>query len=413
MAKSMVDGETAAYRIIYRIFNGDLEDADWVYHTCGNIECVEPTHLKLKKRNDDGPEYFARRWQEAKDAGVREGGCLLWKQSVDKNGYGCIKVDGDTWLIHRFAFQMANQLEEIPQGKQVCHCHSGNRNCFDDLHLRLGTAEENGQDRVDHGTSNVGERNHAALLTDEQALQVFELYSSTTSAAAVAQQFGVSVAVVKGIWFHGSYSSATGQTEARTARREGERAKRKEAREAFGDEIAPEQYDDAVRRIMAKVTVDPVRGCWIVGGAANPYPSISIAGRFRHCHRVILESAKNGKKQLPDDIVARHLCEERGYEHHRCANPDHLAAGTSSENAIDHVLTDHETVRAVKRIKRDIAKGMKPKDVADKHGKSLTSIYKIRDKVHYSYLSPAKDDDTDDDDEKNHPLAHDGKDDDE
>lgn len=395
MAISMYDGESAAHRIVYRIeVNQDLQDADWVEHTCDNSDCVEKTHLKRKKRNDDGPEYFERRWQEILAAGKCDGECLLWTQYIDQNGYGRAKVNGDSLFVHRAAFMMANNLKEIPAGLQVRHKHTGNRHCYEISHLCLGTAEENGQDRVDHGTTAVGEKNQFARLTDNEALEIYELYSESASALQVAHQYGVSASVVKGVWFKGTYSTATGQIETRTAVRTQERAKRKALAQSRDGNITAEQYADAALRIQQRVTVDPVRGCWIVaGGTPKTYASISIAGRMTFCHCVMFEAKKNKCQPVEDGLYVLHTCEERGYDHYKCCNPDHLKKGTAKDNAIDHVMADVENVMRIKRIKRDVAAGMKPKDAAQKYGKSQSAIYGIINNVYYSYLSPAEDSD--------------------
>lgn len=417
MAISMYDGESAAHRIVYRIeVDQDLQDADWVEHSCDNSDCVEKTHLKRKKRNDDGPEYFQRRWQEILAAGKRDGECLLWTQYIDQNGYGHTKVNGEPLSVHRAAFMMANNLKEIPAGLQVRHKHTGNRHCYDISHLCLGTAEENGQDRVDHGTTAVGEKNQFARLTDNEALAIYELYLETASATQVAHQYGVSVSVVKGVWFKGTYSTATGQIETRTAVRTQERAKRKALAQSRDGSITAEQYADAVLRIQQRITVDPVRGCWIVaGGRPKTYASISVAGRMTFCHCVMFEAKKNNCQPIEDNFYVLHTCEERGYDHYKCCNPDHLKKGTARDNGIDRVMTDVENVMRVKRIKRDIAAGMKPKDAAQKYGKSQSAIYKIINNVYYSYLPSAEDSDnseendvqklqSNDDDNDNEPF---------
>lgn len=398
LAKSIADGETAAYRIVYRIEVGDFEDCDWVEHTCDNVACVEKSHLKLKKRNDDGPEYFSRRFSEIFACGVRQGDCLLWKQCIHPTGYGHVKINGETWLIHRAAYQFANDVSFIPAGLQVCHKHSGNRNCFEPSHLYLGTPEQNGQDRVEHGTSSAGEKSSFALITDETAVQIFKLRGNPSlSMGDVAAEFGVQTQLIERIWYRGAYYTATGQHEARAAERQREREIRK-LRYEVNSVFTPEQYDDAFTRIMAGVVVDESRGCWNVQDRhGSTYPLISIGSRMRFCHRIIFECVKNEKKPLEKGLLVLHCCEEKGYSHYRCVNPDHLRSGTAKENAIDHVMADKDNVKVVKKIKRDTERGMTAQEASKKYKKSQSAIYGIVNKVYYGYLSPAEDSCNDED----------------
>lgn len=392
---SKLDGESSAPRIVYRIEIDALEDADWVEHTCDNVNCVEKTHLKRKKRNDDGPEYFERRSKEIFDAGERVGSCLLWRQQLDVNGYGRVKVNGETWSVHVAAYKFANDVETIPEGLHVCHTHSGNRNCYEPTHLYLGTPEENGQDRVDHGTSQAGENHYFAKLTNEQAREIFTFRDSKTS-TQVSQIFNVSKNTVEGIWYRGSYYIATGEYEARARERQKERDMRKVIY-AKGLNFTSEQYDNAVSRMMKSIVIDNVRGCWrVVDCISKSYPTISIGNRTRFCHRVMFEAKKNDKKLLSHDVLILHKCEERGYDHRKCINPDHLKSGTAKDNAIDRSLSDVDNIRKVKRIKRDVGNGMTPKQVAEKHGKSQSSVYSIINGVYYSYLSEAEESNDDD-----------------
>ena len=389
MAVSKYDGETAASRIVYRIeVDPNLQDADWVEHTCDDRACVEWTHMSKLKRNDEGPEYFNRRYQEVLSVGVRDGNCLLWKQYINPKGYGHVKVNGNSLLIHRFSFMMANGLTELPEGMHVRHSHSGKRNCYDPRHLSLGTAEENGQDRVDHGTTLVGQKHHNACITDEIATHIYDLYDKNVSAEMIARQFHVGVHVIKGLWFRGTYSTATGDVDARTAEREKERAKRKKN---FDNELSSDDYKNAVERIKKRVTIDEQRGCWRVScSQSNTYPSICIRGKVYRCHRIMFEALKNNEQAIEEGLWVLHTCEERGHDHYSCCLIDHLKKGAPKENAIDHVLTQHENVDTVKKIKRDLLNRMAPKDIAAKYEKNVSAIYAIKNGTHYSYIE-AKD----------------------
>lgn len=77
-----------------------------------------------------------------------------------------------------------------PPGLECCHGDGdGTNNALGNL--RWDTHQENAQDRVRHGTSDKGERNPGAKLTDEQVRDIRQARGET--AKALALRFGVSV----------------------------------------------------------------------------------------------------------------------------------------------------------------------------------------------------------------------------
>jgi hypothetical protein len=71
------------------------------------------------------------------------GGCWPWMRSVGSHGYGQLRWDGTTRLIHRVVWEHVNGT--IPKGLTVDHiCH--NRRCCNPDHLRLLTNLDNASD---------------------------------------------------------------------------------------------------------------------------------------------------------------------------------------------------------------------------------------------------------------------------
>ena len=128
-----------------------IENCDKPSRTRGWCEMHYRRWLKngdpLIKRTFDTPEesFSARtKWQD---------GCLVWTGSLNKKGYGHIRVDGTMVRAHRYAWQ--REHGEIPEGKIIDHnCH--NRACVNIDHLRLATYQENSANRS--GPENVSSK---------------------------------------------------------------------------------------------------------------------------------------------------------------------------------------------------------------------------------------------------------------
>jgi hypothetical protein len=99
-------------------------------------------------------------------------------------------------------------------------------------------------------------------------------------------------------------------------------------------------------RLLAKLDKQK-SGCWIWRGhAENGYGRIGLAGHQRQVvHRV---ASSLWVEPVPDGLQIQHLCDDR-----RCCNPQHLVAGTASEN-VQYLI---ECRRNSKATGRSIASG--------------------------------------------------------
>ena len=80
--------------------------------------------------------------------------CWVWKDTLDKKGYGHLSVggrDGVDILSHRIAKTLSIG-EEIPDGLLVMHV-CDNPPCCNPSHLELGTNQDNLSDMVNKGRS--------------------------------------------------------------------------------------------------------------------------------------------------------------------------------------------------------------------------------------------------------------------
>lgn len=130
-----------------------------VRHTCGDITCIEPSHLAARPMkhkpcvypklpefwgSDDYPSLL-RIKQKLKGRGAWSGDCLLWDGSLDKHGYGRVNVGthkkSRLLLIHRLAFE-AHHERRIRPGLVINHlCEV--RDCINPEHLEEVTQGEN------------------------------------------------------------------------------------------------------------------------------------------------------------------------------------------------------------------------------------------------------------------------------
>lgn len=134
--------------------------------------------------------------------------CWEWTGSRTPNGYGTLRITGvprnqRMRLAHRMMW--IETFGDIPEGLLVCH-HCDNRRCCNPRHFFLGTKADNAQDASEKGRLYVarGEQNVKSKLTEQDVL---DIRASTFTHRQIAEQFGVSLALVgfvrqRKVWKH-------------------------------------------------------------------------------------------------------------------------------------------------------------------------------------------------------------------
>ena len=96
-----------------------------------------------------------------------EDGCLVWLGSRDRYGYGSVRWEGRTFLVHRLGFFChTGKHAEL----NVLH-HCDNPACWAKEHLFKGTQQDNIDDMINKGRHSYG-RGYYRVLTDSQVSEL-------------------------------------------------------------------------------------------------------------------------------------------------------------------------------------------------------------------------------------------------
>jgi hypothetical protein len=127
-------------------------------------------------------------------------GCWGWNGTLDRDGYGVVKVRGKNYRAPRLSFFAANGWWAEPLVRHTCD----NRECCNPKHLIEGTHKQNGRDastrgRLSHPPTHdkFGEGKGRAKLSEVQVEEIKELYATGEwTQKQLAERFGVWVTTV-------------------------------------------------------------------------------------------------------------------------------------------------------------------------------------------------------------------------
>lgn len=136
---------------------------------------------------------------------INENSCFVCTSHyVDRYGYVRCSMYGEKVRIHRLVYEEC--FGEIPEGMMIRH-KCDNRSCINPEHLEIGTCKDNVDDmfKRKRNPSRAGEGNGRAILSPEQALEIYCDNNSTK--AELATKYGVSYGCIRGIkegrnWTH-------------------------------------------------------------------------------------------------------------------------------------------------------------------------------------------------------------------
>jgi len=150
----------------------------------------DPTHV------DKTPNGEAQRWIEEVVLNYTGTDCLEWPYAKTF-GYGRCSYEGKDYVASRLVCMLVHGQPPTPKHEAAHSCGNGSKGCVNPGHLKWATRAENEADKIDHGTSNRGERSGNAKLTNEEAVEIKRLLGVTKlSQKRIAQSFGVSATTV-------------------------------------------------------------------------------------------------------------------------------------------------------------------------------------------------------------------------
>jgi len=128
-----------------------------------------------------------------------EGECWEWQGTIHHSGYGHMQVDGVQKSAHIWAYIVANG--PVPPGQMVLHS-CDNRRCVNPNHLRLGSHQDNMDDKVerDRCARLLGELGPSRKITESEAVEIIQRYATESiSSAALGKDYGISPSQVQNI----------------------------------------------------------------------------------------------------------------------------------------------------------------------------------------------------------------------
>ena len=128
--------------------------------------------------------------------------CLIWPFS---EGRPSITIRGERHIASRWICEAVNGPPPTPAHHAAHSCGKGHLGCVSGAHLEWKTASENQMDRIEHQTSNRGERNHFAVLSESDVLEIRRLHG-TVNQKALAERYGVSKSSIQDIQYRKSWT---------------------------------------------------------------------------------------------------------------------------------------------------------------------------------------------------------------
>lgn len=124
------------------------------------------------------------------------GGCWIWTNCRDCDGYGHMHTPDGMTTAHRFSYRV--HKGEIPKGMFVCHTCDVPA-CVNPDHLWIGTPQDNTSDMVKKNRHSCcfGEAVHTAKLTADRVAAIRTAYANGgRTLKSLGEEYGVDLSVI-------------------------------------------------------------------------------------------------------------------------------------------------------------------------------------------------------------------------
>lgn len=102
--------------------------------------------------------------------------CVLWPFGRDTQGYARAFVSGySTRLAHRILCEKHHGKPNGAHNVARHTCGNGHLGCVNPQHIVWGTAQDNIDDKIKHGTKPVGAKTGCAILSEDQVTEIRRL----------------------------------------------------------------------------------------------------------------------------------------------------------------------------------------------------------------------------------------------
>lgn len=120
-------------------------------------------------------------------------GCLTWPFHIGKDGYGRVHrpSNGTLTTAARLMCEVAHGKPPSPIHEAAHSCGKGNLGCVNPRHVYWATPTRNHADKVQHGTTNRGERQWKSKLTTADIAEIRSLLETDITQNEIARRFGV------------------------------------------------------------------------------------------------------------------------------------------------------------------------------------------------------------------------------
>lgn len=311
-------------RYIWNLSNDVLKQGQVLTQTCNNQKCVNIDHLKIKC--DINWEY---QWNKLLGRSYEKNGCIIIPPFDELTGYARATLRGNPLSAHRLSYMIKIRSEHIPStiNGEVTHIrHTCNkRSCVNPIHLELGTASENMNDK------GLPQKN-----TEEWKKNKRIKYKINQEKILTPEQF---------------------------------------------EQAGVQLYKNVNKKIM-DIGAD-YGECWVFTGYVSKetgYGKISFFARNRYAH-VWSNEIKEKRAQRKGEVT-RHICTTKS-----CINPNHLCFGSQKDNSIDFILKGSRVSKLNADSVREIRSSSESDEsLSKKYSVGKRAIYNVRNGKTWKYI---------------------------